>query len=140
MIITLQMILFSFYLDISCEKPPKVKNAIILSEKLSYLPGQTARYECNKPFDLFGEVEVTCLNGTWTEPPKCADSEGKCGPPPPIDNGDITSFPLPVYAPGSTVEYKCQAFYVLEGQRTITCRDGQWSSPPKCLGKYSIFS
>ena len=66
------MILFSFYLDISCEKPPKVKNAIILSEKLSYLPGQTARYECNKPFDLFGEVEVTCLNGTWTEPPKCA--------------------------------------------------------------------
>uniref|UniRef100_A0A452TEG7 Complement factor H n=1 Tax=Ursus maritimus TaxID=29073 RepID=A0A452TEG7_URSMA len=127
------MLLFSFYSDSSCEKPPKVKNAIILSEKLSYLPGQTARYECNKPFDLFGEVEVTCLNGTWTEPPKCADSKGKCGPPPPIDNGDITSFPLQVYAPGSTVEYKCQAFYALEGQRTITCRDGQWSSPPKCL-------
>nr|XP_012419091.1 PREDICTED: complement factor H-like [Odobenus rosmarus divergens] len=118
---------------ISCENPPKVKNAIILNEKSRYLPGESARYECIKPFDLFGEVEVICLNGTWTQPPQCADSKGKCGPPPPIDNGDITSFPSSTYAPGSSVEYKCQSFYVLQGQRTIRCRNGQWSPPPKCL-------
>ncbi|XP_034864078.1 complement factor H-like [Mirounga leonina] len=122
--------------DISCENPPKVKNAIILSEKPTYLPGQSARYECIKPFELFGEVEVICLNGTWTQPPQCADPKGKCGPPPPIDNGDITSFPSSTYAPGSSVEYKCQSFYVLQGYKTIRCRNGQWSSPPKCLGKY----
>ncbi|XP_035578151.1 complement factor H isoform X2 [Zalophus californianus] len=119
--------------DTSCETPPEVKNAIILNKKSSYLPGQSARYECVKPFDLFGEVEVICLNGTWTQPPQCADSKGKCGPPPPIENGDITSFPSSTYAPGSTVEYKCQSFYVLQGQRTIRCRNGLWSSPPKCL-------
>jgi len=119
--------------DISCENPPKVKNAIILNEKPSYRPGQSARYECIKPFDLFGDVEVICLNGTWTQPPQCADSKGKCGPPPPIDNGDITSFPSSTYAPGSSVEYRCQAFYVLQGHRTIRCRNGQWSPPPKCL-------
>ncbi|XP_034866058.1 complement factor H-like isoform X3 [Mirounga leonina] len=119
--------------DISCENPPKVKNAIILSEKPTYLPGQSARYECIKPFELFGEVEVICLNGTWTQPPQCADPKGKCGPPPPIDNGDITSFPSSTYAPGSSVEYKCQSFYVLQGYKTIRCRNGQWSTPPKCL-------
>uniref|UniRef100_A0A8D2FWN7 Complement factor H related 2 n=1 Tax=Theropithecus gelada TaxID=9565 RepID=A0A8D2FWN7_THEGE len=57
----------------------------------------------------------------------------KCGPPPPIDNGDITSFPLSVYAPGSSVEYQCQDLYKLEGNNQITCRNGQWSERPKCL-------
>ncbi|XP_032707027.1 complement factor H-related protein 5-like, partial [Lontra canadensis] len=58
--------------DISCENPPKVENAIILNEKARYLPGQTAHYKCIKPFELFGEVEVTCFNGYWSQPPQCA--------------------------------------------------------------------
>lgn len=65
-----------------------------------------------------------------------SDSQGKCGPPPPIDNGDTTSFPLPVYPPGTVVEYQCQSYYELEGSSSIKCENGQWSEPPKCLGKY----
>ncbi|XP_061017050.1 complement factor H-related protein 2-like [Dama dama] len=61
------------------------------------------------------------------------DSQGRCGPPPPVDNGDTTSFPLPQYPPGSAVEYQCQAYYVLQGDRYIVCRNGEWSEPPKCL-------
>uniref|UniRef100_A0A8C8W592 Sushi domain-containing protein n=1 Tax=Peromyscus maniculatus bairdii TaxID=230844 RepID=A0A8C8W592_PERMB len=98
-----------------------------------YPPNAKVRYECNKSFELFGEVEVMCQNGVWTEPPKCKDSTGNCGPPPPIDNGDITSFPLPVYAPLSSVEYQCQSLYQLQGNKKITCRNGEWSEPPKCL-------
>ncbi|XP_010589400.1 complement factor H-related protein 1-like [Loxodonta africana] len=120
--------------DISCGNPPEVKNANIISEqKTRYPPGERVRYECNKPYSLYGEVEVMCLRGTWTEPPECKDSEGKCGFPPPIENGDIISFPLPTYAQGSTVEYQCQAFYELRGDKYIRCRNGQWSEPPKCL-------
>uniref|UniRef100_M3YL48 Sushi domain-containing protein n=1 Tax=Mustela putorius furo TaxID=9669 RepID=M3YL48_MUSPF len=189
--------------DISCENPPKVENAIILDEKPRYLPGETARYECTEPFELFGEVEVTCLDGYWSQPPQCAvdcvviiyiyfmedlttlgqlesciiggdiiipfpiiqwgclggsvgyfnvtpfcnicnetylnlslkKPSGKCVSPPSIDNGDITSFPLAVYAPGSSVQYKCLDFYVLQGPRTVTCRNGKWSTPPKCLAE-----
>ena len=33
------------------------------------------------------------------------DSQGKCGPPPPIDNGDITSLLQSVNPPGMIVEY-----------------------------------
>uniref|UniRef100_A0A8C0LWP2 Sushi domain-containing protein n=1 Tax=Canis lupus familiaris TaxID=9615 RepID=A0A8C0LWP2_CANLF len=58
----------------------------------------------------------------------------KCGPPPPIANGEIISLPLPVYAPGSSVEYQCQALYTLRGNRNIICSNGQWSEAPKCLG------
>ncbi|KAK7795464.1 hypothetical protein U0070_027332, partial [Myodes glareolus] len=98
-----------------------------------YPPDSRVRYECNKPFEIFGEVEVTCQNGNWTEPPKCKDPAQKCGPPPPIENGDITSFPLQEYAPFSSVEYQCQNLYQLKGKKKITCRNGEWSEPPTCL-------
>ncbi|KAM5301732.1 complement factor H-like isoform 2-T2 [Glossophaga mutica] len=119
--------------DTSCGSPPQVENAIVQSKMTRYLSGDRVRYECMKSLDLFGDVEVTCLNGNWTEPPQCKESKGKCGPPPAINNGDITTFPSSVYAPGQPVEYKCQSFYKLQGNRIITCREGKWSEPPKCL-------
>ncbi|XP_054569013.1 complement factor H [Eptesicus fuscus] len=119
--------------DPSCGSPPPVQNAFIPDEKPRYRHGDTARYECRHPLGLFGNAVVTCLSGKWTDPPECKDSTGKCGPPPVIDNGDITTYPSAVYAPGSSVEYQCQAYYELEGNRRITCRDGAWSEPPKCL-------
>lgn len=120
--------------DNSCVDPPIVKNATIISVKMDkYPPDERVRYECNKPFEMFGDVEVMCLNGTWTEPPQCKDSAGKCGPPPPIANGDITSFPLPVYPPHSSVAYQCQNLFQLQGNQQIICENGEWSEPPKCL-------
>ncbi|NP_034018.2 complement factor H precursor [Mus musculus] len=120
--------------DNSCVDPPHVPNATIVTRtKNKYLHGDRVRYECNKPLELFGQVEVMCENGIWTEKPKCRDSTGKCGPPPPIDNGDITSLSLPVYEPLSSVEYQCQKYYLLKGKKTITCRNGKWSEPPTCL-------
>nr|XP_058904515.1 complement factor H isoform X3 [Kogia breviceps] len=119
--------------DVSCVNPPKVENAIIRRERSRYQNGERVHYECIKPYELFGEVDVMCLNGTWTKEPQCKDSQGKCGPPPPIDNGDTTSFPAPVYPPGSKVEYQCQSYYELQGNRHIVCQNGKWSEPPKCL-------
>ncbi|XP_070257389.1 complement factor H-like isoform X2 [Myotis yumanensis] len=119
--------------DLSCGSPPSVRNAFIPDQKLRYRHEETARYECRHPFGLFGNPVVTCFSGHWTDPPECKESTGQCGPPPAIDNGDTTTYPSAVYAPGSSVEYQCQAYYELEGNRRITCRDGQWSEPPKCL-------
>uniref|UniRef100_A0A8D2AXK4 Sushi domain-containing protein n=1 Tax=Sciurus vulgaris TaxID=55149 RepID=A0A8D2AXK4_SCIVU len=116
---------FSFYSDISCVNPPRVENANIISNQMRRFPsGERVHYECIKPFEIFGEVEVMCLNGTWTEPPQCKDSTGKCGSPPPIENGELTSFLSSVYSPGSWVEYQCQSLYQLEGSKTIVCRAG----------------
>ncbi|XP_052057237.1 complement factor H-like isoform X9 [Apodemus sylvaticus] len=120
--------------DNSCVDPPNVPNAAIVTRfKAKYPSGDRVRYECNKPLELFGEMEVMCQNGIWTEPPKCRDSTGKCGPPPPIENGDITSLSQTVYAPLSSVEYQCQQYYLLKGKKKIICRHGKWSKPPVCL-------
>ncbi|XP_065793192.1 complement factor H-like [Muntiacus reevesi] len=119
--------------DVSCVNPPQVENAVIQNQKSRYQSGEKARYECIGNYDLFGEIDVVCLNGTWTKPPQCKDPQGKCGPPPPIDNGDITSLLQSVYPSGMIVEYRCQAYYELRGNRNVICRSGEWSEPPKCL-------
>ncbi|XP_028629588.1 complement factor H-like isoform X1 [Grammomys surdaster] len=129
---------------IPCSQPPKIEHGSIklprsseerrdAIESSSYEHGTTISYVCDDGFRISEENGVTCHMGKWSSPPRCIDPTGKCGPPPAIDNGDITSFPLPVYAPLSSVEYKCQSFYKMQGSKNITCRNGEWSEPPKCL-------
>uniref|UniRef100_A0A8C9CR25 Sushi domain-containing protein n=1 Tax=Peromyscus maniculatus bairdii TaxID=230844 RepID=A0A8C9CR25_PERMB len=101
------------------------------TKKEEYSHDDVVEYVCNPRYLLKGPNKIQCVDGKWTTLPIC--STGKCGPPPPIDNGDITSFPLPIYAPSSSVEYQCKYLYQLQGNKKITCRNGEWSEPPKCL-------
>uniref|UniRef100_A0A8C0ARK6 Sushi domain-containing protein n=1 Tax=Buteo japonicus TaxID=224669 RepID=A0A8C0ARK6_9AVES len=122
--------------DVTCEPPPEIAGGKVQGVKKSrYLPAESARYQCWQGFEMTGTATVTCRNGTWTVLPKCKGKGGKCGPPPVIENGDLLSFPMQEYRQGTTLEYKCPSLYVLEGSRYITCTDGQWTSPPVCLGR-----
>ncbi|XP_036032447.1 complement factor H-like, partial [Onychomys torridus] len=117
-----------------CDNLPRFENAIPKEEeKYSYRSGEQVTFTCAPSYHMNGSNTVTCVNRKWIGEVVCKDSTGKCGPPPPIDNGDITSFPLSVYAPLSSVEYQCQYLYQLQGNKKITCRNGEWSEPPKCL-------
>nr|XP_014976376.2 complement factor H-related protein 2 isoform X3 [Macaca mulatta] len=120
---------------------PKIKHGILYDEEkhkpFSQVPtGEVFYYSCEYNFVSPSKsfwTRITCTEEGWSPTPKCLIFAEKCGPPPPIDNGDITSFPLSVYAPGSSVQYQCQSLYKLEGDNQITCRNGQWSERPKCL-------
>ncbi|XP_044122073.1 complement factor H-related protein 2-like [Neovison vison] len=114
---------------------PWVENGHSASSGRIHQEGDTVQIVCNKGYRLpYNQKSIQCAERGWSFPPKCNQlDEGKCGPPPPIENGDITSFPLKAYAPGSSVEYRCQTFYALHGNSTIICSNGQWSEPPKCL-------
>ncbi|XP_050007536.1 complement factor H-like isoform X1 [Alexandromys fortis] len=117
-----------------CDILPRFENAVLIeNEKQSYRSGERVIFKCAPSYQMYGSNIVTCVNRMWIGELVCKDSTGKCGPPPPIDNGDIISFPLPVYEPSSSVEYQCQFLYQLQGNKKITCRDGEWSEPPKCL-------
>ncbi|XP_062469403.1 coagulation factor XIII B chain [Pezoporus occidentalis] len=122
--------------DVTCKPPPEIAGGKVQGVKKSrYLPGENARYQCWRGFEMTGAPTVVCQNGTWTELPTCTGEGGKCGSPPVIENGDLLSFPMQEYPEGATLEYKCPDFYVLEGSPSITCTDGQWTSPPVCLGR-----
>lgn len=60
--------------DVSCVNPPRVENAVIQSEKPRYQNGERVRYKCTGTYDILGDIEVTCLNGTWTKPPQCKEA------------------------------------------------------------------
>ncbi|XP_072504422.1 complement factor H-related protein 2 isoform X2 [Notamacropus eugenii] len=100
--------------------------------------GKLMYYHCNEnyvPAQRSSSYWTTfsCTEEGWSPVPECLKEVGKCGPPPSINNGDITSFPLPEYAPESRVEYRCQRLYVLQGSQYVTCRNGFWTKEPTCL-------
>ncbi|XP_014649627.1 PREDICTED: complement factor H-related protein 2-like, partial [Ceratotherium simum simum] len=115
---------------------PWVENGHSASSGQTHREGDTVQIVCDSGYSLpNNQSGITCAESGWSSPPRCSHihSRGKCGRPPPIDNGDLTSFPLPTYATGSSVEYQCQSLHVLQGNRNIICRNGQWSEPPRCL-------
>uniref|UniRef100_A0A8B9Q310 Sushi domain-containing protein n=1 Tax=Apteryx owenii TaxID=8824 RepID=A0A8B9Q310_APTOW len=123
-----------------CIKPCRIPRYEILNyhtNKTVFLPGDTLEYACSDGYQTANNMTTgtaRCdINGEWIPEPQCLDVSEKCGPPPAIENGDLLSFPLQEYAPGSTLEYKCPSLYVLEGSRYITCAEGQWTNPPVCL-------
>ncbi|XP_042636907.1 complement factor H-related protein 5-like [Orycteropus afer afer] len=116
-----------------CPPPPQIPNAQNMVTTVNYQDGEKVAVLCKQNFSLQDTGEIVCKNGRWQSLPQCVEFTGQCGPPPPIANGDITSFPLAVYPPGSSVKYLCQSFYELRGSTVVTCRDGQWSEPPICV-------
>uniref|UniRef100_A0A8C8S308 Sushi domain-containing protein n=1 Tax=Pelusios castaneus TaxID=367368 RepID=A0A8C8S308_9SAUR len=78
------------------------------------------------------DFTVQCDSGNIVYPQCNKDVLGRCGPPPSIRNGEIISELLPVYASGSSVEYKCRSFHGITVSKTITCRLGKWTAPPVC--------
>ncbi|XP_066180727.1 complement factor H-related protein 1-like [Sylvia atricapilla] len=125
--------------DVTCGPPPEIAGGRIAGTKMSrYNPGESAKYQCWKSFKMTGDSTVVCQNGTWTELPTCKGKAGICGTPPAIQNGELLIFPLPEYQHGDTLEYQCPDFYILEGSRTITCLNGQWTDPPVCLASCTV--
>ncbi|XP_073904834.1 complement factor H-related protein 5 isoform X2 [Castor canadensis] len=116
-----------------CPPPPQIPNAQNMITTVNYQDGEKVAVLCKENYLLSETKDVVCKNGRWQSLPHCFESAQSCGPPPPVSNGDITSFPLQTYPPGSTVNYRCQSFYELQGSAVITCSNGQWSQPPKCL-------
>ncbi|XP_077188832.1 complement factor H-related protein 5-like isoform X2 [Paroedura picta] len=123
----------------SCGHPPKVfDSSMVETVKRSYESGETVRYVCHPGFIADGPLEVTCRKGQWTELPVCEDPERRCGRPPVIQNGDVLNLVQASYLPGTTLRYKCQNLYVMNGTAEVRCENGLWTKTPTCIEACTI--
>ncbi|XP_070257393.1 coagulation factor XIII B chain [Myotis yumanensis] len=118
---------------IACDEPPEVQHGEAIRTAQTYFNGDRVAYSCQVGFDLRGPREIACELGTWTSPPQCVENFKICQSPPKITHGVIVGDVLPSYPTGAFVEYRCNEYYIMKGERKSSCDHGQWSSPPLCL-------
>ncbi|XP_077858205.1 complement factor H-related protein 4 isoform X9 [Macaca mulatta] len=115
---------------------PVLENSRAKSNGMWFKLHDTLDYECYDGYESrYGNTtgSTVCGEDGWSHLPTCYNSSEKCGPPPPISNADTKSFPQKVYLPQSRVEYQCQSYYKLQGSQYVTCSNGEWSEPPRCI-------
>ncbi|XP_056384014.1 coagulation factor XIII B chain isoform X2 [Hyla sarda] len=118
---------------ILCDKPPQIENGNAIPSLEVYYSGNAVQYVCADGYEIQGPKEIICKKGKWPEPPKCLVNNEHCQPPPEISKGQLVEAPLGSYEDGSSVEYKCHSFHLMEGSKTVFCKRGSWSELPKCL-------
>ncbi|KAL8178195.1 UNVERIFIED_CONTAM: hypothetical protein K2H54_035571 [Gekko kuhli] len=120
--------------DGSCRSPPPVENGFILGLLLtSYETGFSVEYECFRYHLLKGSGTVRCEQGNWTELPVCLDPYENCGSPPVVENGVAVESLTTDSAYRLTITYSCHEYHVLQGFMTVSCLNGQWTTPPVCI-------
>ncbi|XP_078263866.1 coagulation factor XIII B chain-like isoform X1 [Rhinoraja longicauda] len=116
-----------------CSDPHPTVEHGITTTKASY----KVSYQCRDGYIMEGSEVVICDGGKWSHPPTCSfppDPELGCEEmPPPLKDGDILDFLVPPFLPDQVVTYQCQDYYVLKGNKKVTCSGGKWSKPPQCL-------
>ncbi|XP_056456305.1 complement factor H-like [Gadus chalcogrammus] len=120
-----------------CNLPTRVENADIIEKKQEvYNHGETVTYECRTNYRMEGWRTITCQSGQWIPGTPTCIVIPPCNLTTTVENADIIEKKQEVYNHGETVTYPCRTNYRMEGERTITCRSGQWSPrTPVCIGE-----
>lgn len=123
---------------VACEQPPSIENGAAQTHSEVYYSGDKVTYRCEGGYQLRGSSMITCNRGQWTLPPECVENNESCKPPPEIANGAVVDGLLASYTTGSSVEYRCNEYFLLNGSKASRCEQGKWSSPPVCLEPCTI--
>ncbi|XP_057626682.1 coagulation factor XIII B chain [Chionomys nivalis] len=123
---------------VACGQPPSIENGAAQTHSEIYFSGDKVTYRCEGGYYLRGSSTITCSRGQWTLPPECVENNENCKPPPEIANGAVVDGLLASYTTGSSVEYRCNEYYLLRGSKASRCEQGKWSSPPVCLEPCTI--
>ncbi|XP_006191145.2 coagulation factor XIII B chain [Camelus dromedarius] len=118
---------------VACGEPPFVENAAAQPSSGGFHSGDKVTYACAPGYHLRGPPEIACRGGQWTAPPACAENTENCNAPPVVINGAVVGEALTSYTTGSSVEYRCNEYYLLRGEKVSHCEQGKWSPPPVCL-------
>ncbi|XP_059425629.1 E-selectin-like [Carassius carassius] len=104
-----------------------------------YKPGHILVFQCtDEKQKMHGQRTIECQSdGKWNHPYPTCRGRGKCGPPPPVNDGDTTDIMKKEYNTGERVEYICFSKYTMDVRypfsRYLTCVQEEWSGNVKCL-------
>ncbi|CAI5776556.1 Uncharacterized protein PODLI_1B000996 [Podarcis lilfordi] len=110
-----------------CARPNMPKNATFASAvplKSQYDNNDVLSYICDSRLR-----EAKCVEGEWLPKPECKDL---CPPPPQIPNAIDVAEPR-TYESGEQINFLCEKLFVLQGPQNISCEDGKWQLPPRCV-------
>ncbi|XP_058494551.1 complement factor H like 4 [Solea solea] len=113
-----------------CEVPVIPNGDIVSSQQKYYEDGKHVQIVCNTGYSI--QVQsLTCVEGKWplgAIPMKniCALIANQCSPPPKVDNAVIMASYQKEYLSGSQVIYQCRPGHNIQGEATLTCKDGKW--------------
>ncbi|XP_054838003.1 complement factor H-related protein 1-like [Eublepharis macularius] len=117
---------------IKCD-PPRLANGTFRPERTVYQDGDLIKIECDHRVQTAETQTIAeCTRNGWSPPPQC-NAGGNCGHPPSIQNGDVLNPLQAQYAPGTTLQYKCQFLYVMNGNSQVRCENGHWTEAPTCI-------
>ncbi|NXX94416.1 CFAH factor, partial [Centropus bengalensis] len=116
-----------------CAAPRNVRlaNNLLYKTKKTGLPG-VIYYSCT-PADKILK-QATCVSGKWLPEIECTAEESTCPPPPQVPGAQQMTAGRN-YKHGSKVAFSCLESFQLIGMKEITCIDGKWQSPPRCVEK-----
>ncbi|KAM3915545.1 coagulation factor XIII B chain-like [Leptodactylus fuscus] len=111
--------------------------SVQLKDKLNLVDssGPVSKFSCKDGFTLKGSEISQCYYYGWDPPlPTCQDpgDRPKCSPPPQPMNIQVIKLKSDYFS-GDKEIIKCKPGFQLHGSQSITCKNGQWTSPPQCL-------
>ncbi|XP_077541460.1 complement factor B-like [Haemaphysalis longicornis] len=101
-----------------------------------FAPGDSAFVECDPGFRVNGTDQLVCEDdGSWDEqPPTCMEYNcTRFDPGPYLIVDEFEGNNDTIFARGTSINFRCQTGYLLQGAFSTTCRDGGWFGRlPKC--------
>ncbi|XP_077541440.1 complement C2-like isoform X2 [Haemaphysalis longicornis] len=101
-----------------------------------FAPGDSAFVECDPGFRVDGTDQLFCEDdGSWDQqPPTCMEYNcTRFNPDPYLIVDEFEGNNDTVFAPGTSINFRCKTGYMLQGAFSTTCRDGGWFGRlPKC--------
>uniref|UniRef100_H2L6M4 Seizure related 6 homolog like n=1 Tax=Oryzias latipes TaxID=8090 RepID=H2L6M4_ORYLA len=113
----------------SCPDLPEIQNGWKTTSHVALVRGARITYQCDPGYDLVGRETLTCqLDLSWSSQPPFCEKIMYCSDPGHVEHASRT-LSDPKLLVGTTIQYSCNAGFILQGGATITCYGREPGTP-----------
>nr|KAF6312211.1 seizure related 6-like protein like [Pipistrellus kuhlii] len=129
----------------SCSDLPEIQNGWKTTSHTELVRGARITYQCDPGYDIVGSDTLTCQwDLSWSSDPPFCEKIMYCTDPGEVDHS-TRLISDPVLLVGTTIQYTCEAGFVLEGSSLLTCYSRETGTPiwtsrlPRCVFNQDSF-